>query len=165
MIIKYIRRSINETGKLELVFEVENYYSKLESEELQKEVEYKFDMKVLKASKSYDQVKKIWKLLTLISEKQCGKYDKDNIEMIYAGCLLRAGVKFEYMLVQREAIETLKKAFRIVIEKENREYNGKQMVLVQCFYGLSKLDKAESSKLIELVLDLAVKNDIDIREE
>jgi hypothetical protein len=162
MIGKYIRRSINENGKLEIVFEIDNYYSKIESEDLKKDIVYKFEPKELKANKSYEQVKMIWEILTLISEKQCGKYDKENIENLYASCLVKAGVKHEYMLVQKEAIETLKKAFRIVVEKENREYNNKQMVVVQCFYGLSKLDKRESSQLIEIVLDMAVKEGIDV---
>jgi hypothetical protein len=162
MLGKYIKRSTNECGNLEIVFEIDNYYSKIQTEELKKEIVYKFELKELKANKSYEQVKMIWEILTLISEKQCGKYDKENIENLYASCLLKAGTNFEYMLVQKEAIETLKKAFRIVVEKENREYNNKQMVLVQCFYGLSKLNKGESSKLIDIVLDMAVKEGIKI---
>jgi len=162
MIGKYIRKSINENGNLELVFEIDNYYSKIASEELKKEIVYKFEPKELKSTKSLQQVKMIWEILTQISDKQCGKYDKENIENLYATCLLKAGAKFEYMLVQREAIETLKKAFRVVLDKETREYKGKEMVVVQCFYGLSKLDKTEAGKLIEIVLDLAVKNEIDI---
>ena len=156
---KYKRKSINEDGDVEITFAISNYYSQQESNTLEKDKLYSLDIEEKKDKKTLQQNRYFWKLCTLIAEKM----NKDtDIMDIYCRALEQASIKFDYIMALPEAEETLKKHYRVVKIIEEREYNGTLMYVYQLFSGSSKFNKEQEGKIIDYVLDLASKLELNI---
>ena len=159
MIGKYARKATNEDGDLEVTFVVSNYCSKRECELLDREKTYSLDIEERKGRKTLQQNRYFWKLCSLIAQKM----NKDtDVMKIYCDALENASIKFDYIMALPEAEETLRKYYRVVRVVEQREYNGKKMNVFQLFTGRSKFNKEEEGKIIDYVLDLAQKLEINI---
>lgn len=156
---KYERKSINENGDLEVTFSISNYLSKRESELLKKGQLYSLDIEEKKERKTLQQNRYFWKLCSLIAQKM--NKDTDAME-VYCNALVNASIKFDYIMGLPEAEKILKKYYRVVRIVDTREYNGKEMNVYQIFTGSSKFNKEEEGKIIDYVLDLATKLDINI---
>lgn len=156
---KYKRKSINEDGDVEIIFAISNYYSQKECETLEKEKLYSLDIEEKKEKKTVQQNRYFWKLCSLIAQKQ--NSDTDVMD-IYCRALEKASIKFDYIMALPEAEETLKKHYRVVKVIEEREYNGTTMYVYQLFSGSSKFNKEQEGKIIDYVLDLASKLDLNI---
>lgn len=154
----YKRKSINEDGDLEITFAISNYYSKKECGLLEKDKLYNLDIEEKKGKKTLQQNRYFWKLCSLIAEKM--NKDTDVIG-IYCDALKNASIKFDYIMALPEAEETLKKHYRVVRIIEERNYNGQLMYVYQLFAGSSKFNKEEEGKIIDYILDLAEKLDIN----
>ena len=155
----YRRKSINEDGELEITFSISDYYSKKECELLEKDMMYSLDIEKKKDNKTLQQNRYFWKLCTLIAEKM----NKDtDIMNIYINALKSASVKFDYIMALPDTESTLKKYYRVVEIVDTRNYNGKEMNVYRVFEGSSKFNKEEEGKIIDYVLDLASKLDINI---
>lgn len=156
---KYKRKSINEDGDVEITFAISNYYSQQECEILEKDKLYSLDIEEKKEKKTVQQNRYFWKLCSLIAEKM--NSDTDVMD-IYCRALEKASIKFDYIMALPEAEETLKKHYRVVKIIEEREYNGTTMYVYQLFSGSSKFNKEQEGKIIDYVLDLASRLDINI---
>ena len=159
MLGKYVRKVTNEDGDLEITFAISNYYAKRECELLDKEKVYSLDIEERKGRKTLQQNRYFWKLCSLIAEKM--NKDTDVME-VYCNALAHASSKFDYVMALPEAEDTLKKYYRVVRVVDEREYNGKKMNVFQVFTGSSKFSKQEEAKIIDYVLDLASKLEINI---
>lgn len=84
---------------------------------------------------------------------------------LYAKMLEKSGAKHEYLMGLPETIPELLKVFRAVRIVEYRDYNGKQLALMKCFYGSSKMNTKEMNNLIDTILDYASKIELYIDKE
>lgn len=103
----------------------------------------------------------LWAIIGEIDRKQNGRRSEDGSTTIYCQLIKMARIKPEYMLALEEALPSLKKAFRVVLERGKRTLNGKEMTVFECFLGSSDFDTKEMSDLIETTLDFAEKTGID----
>ena len=71
LIGNYVRRSFNEKGNVEITFELPNYGSKLQTDDLKK-VQYILDIKEPRSQRSVNQNALMWELLGKISIKISG---------------------------------------------------------------------------------------------
>lgn len=103
----------------------------------------------------------LWELLGQISMKENGNTSDDF--NIYCQLIEESGVKSEYMLVMAEEdiVSRLKRVYRVVKILENREYNGRAMWMLKCYYGSSKLDTKEMGLLIDKTIERAEMVGID----
>lgn len=155
---KYIRKSINENENIEITFEIADIITSEEIKLLNKEKIYLLDIEERKKKKTLQQNKFVWKLCQLIAKK----LNDDNDELdVYCNAIEFAGVKADFVMGLPEIEETLKKQFRVVKIVEKREYNEKEMYVYKIFYGSSKFNKEEEAKIIEYLLYLAEKLDIN----
>lgn len=150
----YKRKVINENGNLEITFEIDNYYSKREAEGLQKDVKYNLDIKEVKRQRSLQSNNLFWAL--------CGELAKvmndDNDEWdIYCNAIENASTNFEYVGCTPQAFDMLKKSFRVVKLIEERE----KMNIYKVFVGSSQFNQEEMNRIIDYVLDLAAKNNLN----
>lgn len=166
MIGKFKDRFINSKGNYEIVFELNNYYSKIKAETLIQNKEYKFEPKEINSKRTIQQNKFMWKCLELISKKElAGRTDSEYVMDLYTKMLEKSGAKYEYMMGLPEIIPELLKVFRAVKIVEYRDYNGKQLAIMKCFYGSSKMDTKEMNNLIDTILDYAYNLGIYIDKE
>lgn len=101
-------------------------------------------VKPYRESKSIDQVGAIWGKIGEIADVLYA-----NKEMIYEECLRRYG-QSTAMRIPKEALGTIQGLFRLVDVKEERSDGT---VFVKAYKGLSEMDTAEASRLLEGVLD------------
>ena len=101
-------------------------------------------VKPYRESKSLDQVGAIWGKIGEIADALYA-----NKETIYEECLRRYG-QSTAMRIPKDALGTIEEMFRLVDVKEHREDNT---VFVKAYKGLSQMDTAEASRLLEGVLD------------
>ena len=111
---------------------------------------YNISFKKYHTNRSLQQNAMMWNIIQSIAE------ETQNDEMdIYTEGLEKADCSYEYLMILPEALESVKKAFRAVKILENRDYNGKQMLVVKCFIGSSKYDTQEMTRLINYFIQLA----------
>lgn len=157
ILAKYTGIGISKTGRPEAKFSLsETALNALQGLNLG---EYELDIKKPRNKRSLNQNALLWELIGNMSMATCGSY-ADN-ESIYINILKEAGAKCEFMMCQKEAVERLKEFFRYVLIREDREYNGKEMRVVQAFYGTSKMNTEEMAKVIDTALNYAYKMGID----
>lgn len=156
---------LNESRNYEITFEVSNYYSKLQVEQLKKDIEYKFEPKEVKFNRSIQQNKMMWEILEQIALKELnGRTDSEYVMKLYIKMLEKSGAKYEYLMALPETKEELLKTFRAIKIVEYREYNGTKMAVMKCFYGSSKMNTKEFNNLLETILDYASKLEIYVDE-
>ena len=128
--------------------------------EIDKTKEFKLELTELKSKRSVFQNRKMWALIHEIAYHE-GLTDND----VYCQIIEMANLRVEYLQVLPEAIDSLKKVFRVVKEVEERTSDkGKLMKVIQCYYGTSTFDTKEMSEFIDRLLDYASQIGIDVRE-
>lgn len=164
MIGKFKERLLNSNRNYEATFEISSYGSKIQAENLVNSKEY--DIKEVKSSRTLRQNKLMWEYLEIIAKHELdGRTDSDYVMELYAKMLEKSGAKYEYMMGLPEIIPELLKVFRAIKIVEYRDYNGKQLAVMKCFYGSSKMNTKEMINLINTIKDYAAKLDIYIDEE
>lgn len=103
----------------------------------------------------------LWALIGEIDKKQNGRKSADGSETIYCQLLKMARIKSEFLMVLEEALPALKQAFRVVIDRGKRDFNGKQMTVCECYLGTSNFDTKQMSDMIETTLDYAERSGVD----
>lgn len=146
----YKRKSINEDGETEITFALDNFYSVKEAELLEKDVKYTLKIEKLKKKRSLQSNKFFWKLCSEIAKEMNGDVDEMGI---YCLALENASTKFEYIGCIEDAAEALKQKFRVVRLIEKRE----NFNVYKVYFGSSHFNQEEQNKIIEYVLDLAAK--------
>lgn len=159
---KPIRRVINEDGYTELTLLVENYRNQHLVKELEKDKDYRIELDVVKSKRSLEQNNLMWKLIHDISVKINGTLANDNDDWdIYLMAIERAGAKYEYYACLPEGEALLKEKFRAVKFMNSFEHNGKTFNSYKVFYGSSKFNTSEMTKLINNVMDIAHECGVD----
>ena len=105
---------------------------------------YTVDIKPYREPKSHDQVGAIWGKIGEIADALYA-----NKEDIYEQCLRRYGQSVA-MRIPKDALGDVERVFRLVDTVQEREDNT---VFVKAYKGLSQMDTAEASRLLEGVLD------------
>ena len=105
---------------------------------------YNLELKPIRQGKSLDQVGAIWGKISEIADALYA-----NKEEIYEECLRRYGQGMA-MRIPKEAYGDLAGLFRLVDVKEERDDGT---MFVKCYKGLSAMNTAEASRLLEGVLD------------
>lgn len=105
---------------------------------------YDFSLKPVRQGKSLDQVGAIWGKISEIADALYA-----NKEEIYEECLRRYGQGMA-MRITKEAYKEIAGLFRLVDIKQERE-DGTMYII--CYRGLSTMNTAEASRLLEGVLD------------
>lgn len=161
----YLRKYTNEAGRVEIVLELNSYLDKQLVGALEKNVLYRFKSIEIKSKRSLQQNNLMWELIHEISVSRNSELATDEDDWnIYLEALERAQAKCEIIAVRPVAIPMLKDSFRAVKEL-NRFTTEKGVEMAQCkvFYGSSKMDVTEMSKLIDIVIMMAQEEGIDIR--
>lgn len=100
-------------------------------------------IKPIRKGKSLDQVGAIWAKIGEIADALYA-----NKEEIYEECLRRYGQSV-MMIIPREAYGDISSLFRLVDAYEKEDGS----LFVKCYKGLSQMDTAEASRLLEGILD------------
>lgn len=123
-----------------------------------------YEISIVKAKKgrSLAQNRLLWELLGQISMKENGNTNEDV--NIYCQLIEQSGAKCEYMLVPADegVLDRLRRVYRAVKVLQRRNYNGKDMWMVKCFYGSSKMDTKEMGVLIDKTIERAYMAGIDV---
>lgn len=163
---RFKEKLLNSTGNYLVTFELENYSSKVQAENLKVGTEYKFEPKEVKSKRSLQQNKFLWKCLEIIAYHEQGeRTDSDYVMELYTKMLEKSGAKYEYIMGLPEIKDELLKVFRAVKIVEYRDYNGKQMAVMKCFYGSSKMNTKEMNNLLDTIVDYAANLGLYIDEE
>lgn len=156
---EYTRRSINEEGNVEIVFTISNFADIEISKELEKDKLYRIKTSEVKSKRTLAQNRLLWSVLEEIAEADNGeRYSSEDVWDCYIEALERANAKFEYYQGTPSAIEMLKGSSETRAIKEIQRFTnekGNEIIAVKVFYGSSKMDIKEMTKLIEMVLDMA----------
>ena len=112
--------------------------------EIRQGKKYSVDLKPYREPKSHDQVGAIWGKIGEIADALYA-----SKEEIYELCLRRYGQSVA-MRIPEAALASIESVFRLVDVKEHRE-DGTAFVIA--YKGLSQMDTAEASRLLEGVLD------------
>ncbi len=158
------------TGKIDRVlkseqstiisFEVPNYQAYMFKEI--KPIDYRIELKEVKSKKTLQQNNYAWALMTEIA-KQLDIFPEP--EDVYLQVVKKAKIKTEYIMVENneQVLERLKKVFRAMIERDKRiSEKGKEMIVLECSYGMSTFDKEEMSRFIEALLHYAMEVGIHV---
>lgn len=139
-----------------LLFDIDGFTPDLETDK-----KYNIDIKPYKTARSLEQNRMMWGIIQQIAE------DTGNELMdIYIEGLEFCDAKHIFMESVPEAENELKKAFRAVKIMEGRiNINDKQTVVYKCYFGSSKFNSAEMTKLISYFQDLATSLGIKIESE
>ena len=123
-----------------------------------------YEISIVKAKKgrSLAQNRLLWELLSQISMKENGNTNEDV--NIYCQLIEQSGAKCEYMLVPADegVLDRLRRVYRAVKVLERRRYNNRDMWMVKCFYGSSKMDTKEMGVLIDKTIERAYMAGIDV---
>jgi len=124
---------------------------------------YKIEIKKVKSKKSLQQNNYAWAIMSEIA-KSLDLYP--DSESVYLQVVKMAKIQTEYIMTLNDegVVKSLKKAFRAVIKVDERDYNGKQMAVYECCYGMSTFDKDDMIRFIDVLLDYATKNGISVDE-
>ena len=151
----YQRKVINESGNYEVTFEITDYQSKKLIEELENQT-YNIELKKPRSKRSINQNAYLWACIHEIA-----KVEEIEEMDIYCQLLDSCNAKYELIKTVEEAERTLKKAFRVVKLLKFDDVNSKYAYF-KCYYGSSKFDTKEMTKLLENVLVRCYQNNINM---
>lgn len=112
--------------------------------EIQQGKKYSLELNPYREPKSHDQLGAIWGKIGEIADALYA-----SKEEIYELCLRRYGQSVA-MRIPEAALASIESVFKLVDVKEHREDGT---VFVRAYKGLSQMDTAEASRLLEGVLD------------
>lgn len=160
---RYVRKSRNEDGRLEITLEVNSVHDEVIIEEIEKAL-YRVNMTPVKSKRSIQQNKYLWELIHDISVERNGTPTSDDDWDVYLEALEKAQAKFEYVACLPEAYELLKRQFRATKIMNEFEHNDKTFLQLKVFYGSSKMDVKEMAKLLDTVIMMAQEEGVVLNE-
>ena len=153
-------RVLTDGNKSIVSFSVPTYQSNY-LKELTDEL-YTIEIKKPKSRKTLSQNNFAWQLMTEIA-RELAIYPSP--EEVYMQLLKMAKIRIDYLMVPdyKDAIDSIKQVNRIVIEREkNVSKRGMPMVTLECYKGMSRFDKDEMQRFIEVLLNYASEVGIDV---
>ena len=160
----YARKQVNEDGKTEIVLTLPSYADELIASELQKGTAYRVSMTEVRSKRTLEQNRLLWEVIHEIAVAECGNNATSEDDWnIYIQALETANAKCEVVVVRKEAVDMLAETFRAYrVLGEVTSPNGWEMAQVKVFYGSSKMDVSEMGKLLDVVIDRAYRNGIEL---
>lgn len=155
-----IRRAIDENGDIELTFSVKGYANKQIAINVMKSSPFRLSLTEIGRKRSYEQNALMWALIHEVAE-HLNQTDEDT----YINALELADAKYEYIACLPEASDILKEHYRAIKLMNTFEHNGKTFNQYKVFYGSSKMNTKEMTKLIDTVMQMARELDIPVDEE
>lgn len=113
---------------------------------------YTVEIKAIKSKRSLEQNRMLWKNIDLAS-KALGM----SIWDVYANLLIEANVESNYLYVDRDMEDYLRKSFRAVQFVQITKLNGKDAWVYRVFEGSSKMTIKQCTELLDRSLDLLTK--------
>ncbi|MDO4721620.1 MAG: hypothetical protein Q4A78_13230 [Peptostreptococcaceae bacterium] len=114
-----------------------------------------------KDKRSLEQNRLIWRIIGLIDRKING-YFSDEMNL-YCSLIRQAKIKTHYFETLEAAKGHLEEVYRVVEEVERRvSEKGTKTVLYRCYIGTSKFTKEEMSDFIEVLINRAYQEGIDV---
>lgn len=147
-----------EGEKLTLTLSTTDYMYKTRIlDALESEKKYTVDFTQYRSKRSLEQNRLLWKLLDEIDHAVNGERSNDAMSF-YIMALEKAGAKKDVVKCTQEAENDLKAAFRAV---RPVMYFKDGTALYEIYWGSSKFNTKQMSKLIDCVLDMAQEAGID----
>lgn len=115
--------------------------------------EYIVDITKKKNKRSLDQNRYFWALVGEIAQKENG--DLRDVHNLYLNLLQMSGAKYETLMIKHEALERFKGLYRDIKVVNSTIINHEKYDLLYAFYGSSKFDSKEMTKLIDVTLNYA----------
>lgn len=116
----------------------------------------KLEIKRQKDKRTLKQNRYIWLIISMIDEKING-YCSDEMN-IYCQIIEQAKIKTDYIQTLEGAKKRLEDIYRVVKEIEKRGNS----VLYRCYLGTSQFTKEEMTRFIEVLINRAYQEDIDV---
>lgn len=116
----------------------------------------KLEIKRQKDKRTLKQNRYIWLIISMIDEKING-YCSDEMN-IYCQIIEQAKIKTDYIQTLEGAKKRLEDIYRVVKEVEKRGNS----VLYRCYLGTSQFTKEEMTRFIEVLINRAYQEDIDV---
>lgn len=116
----------------------------------------KLEIKHQKDKRTLKQNRYIWLIISMIDEKING-YCSDEMN-IYCQIIEQAKIKTDYIQTLEGAKKRLEDIYRVVKEVEKRGNS----VLYRCYLGTSQFTKEEMTRFIEVLINRAYQEDIDV---
>lgn len=149
IIAKALKGTVYPTGGARLSFDC-SLKAKQAIESL-KQGEYVVTIERVRNSRTLNQNALLWALIGEICELENGNRNTEDEEQIYKNILIRAGTACTYIQCIPEAIKELRAFYRVVEPVERRNNS----VMVKCYKGMSAMDTAQASKVIDAALQYA----------
>lgn len=161
---QYARKQTTDEGKVEVVFSLGSYADELIATALEKGMLYRLALTPVKSKRTLEQNALMWATIHEIAVAENGENATTDDEWeIYVQCLEQAGAKCEVVVVREEALPMLAETFRAYkVMGKVESPNGWQMAQAKVFYGSSKMDAGEMGKLLDVVIDRAYKNGLQL---
>lgn len=119
------------------------------------------EIKRPKDKRTLEQNRLIWLIIGLI-DKRINGYFSDEMS-IYCSLIRQAKIKTQYFETLEAAKGHLEEVYRVVEEIERRvSEKGIETVLYRCYIGTSKFTKEEMSDFIEVLINRAYQEGLDI---
>lgn len=135
-------------------FIIPNYQSDVKLDDK----EYRIEITLAKSKRTLQQNRLCWALVYEIA-----KHEGMEPDVVYAQAIEMAKLKVDIIECVSEALERLRRAFRVVkILEQRQSKKGVDTVLVALYYGTSDYDTKEMSALNEHLLDYAARVGIDV---
>jgi hypothetical protein len=164
LITNYKRKSINEDRELEITFSIPAYQAKL-IETLEKSKQYDIEINEYKSNRTKKQNRAMWLLLGEIDKvMNGGKRTRTGDEELYCDALERANIKYDVKPVEVSMVDIIKKAKGVRGLKilEQRNVNNVEFYICKIYFGSSKFTTKEMYDLMEIILDMASEEGLDI---
>ena len=116
----------------------------------------KLEIKRQKDKRTLKQNRYIWLIISMMDEKING-YCSDEMN-IYCQIIEQAKIKTDYIQTLEGAKKRLEDIYRVVKEIEKRGNS----VLYRCYLGTSQFTKEEMTRFIEVLINRAYQEDIDV---
>lgn len=149
-------RMTDENGNLVVSYVVSGYDKNAALravEETKNTPKLEIEVKAHKSRRSLEQNRLLWVLLGKMAVAMSGKKNKISSEECYCIMLEEANAVYDYVYALPKTEPRLRQSFRVIRKVGEREINGKEVNVYQCFIGSSKYNTQEMTELIEAVLD------------
>lgn len=128
-----------------------------------KEKELTMTLTDKKESKTNQQNRYAWKLISMIDKKING-YRSDEMTL-YKNILKQANISPIYLEGLEATKQALEQTFRVVEVIESRtSQKGTETLMYKCYKGISLLTKEEMAELIEVILQYCNEYEIEVED-
>ena len=148
IIAKYLGHLFDNKHRAELRLRVDNVRHTQLLNELDDTKEYYVELREVKSKRSIQQNRYMWALLKALEEKS-----ETDMIVWYCMALEECEARYDYVLGTKDIFTNLVSSFRAVQRVGKRIVNDKELTIYKCFYGSSKMNTKEMTKLIDKIIE------------